>query len=84
LTQREAAEVVSLSEREILRITKRIEAEGDTGIQHGSRSKASNRRLPQKLVGKVVRSYREKDQGLGKRKKVATSLRQEENHISRQ
>jgi transposase len=65
LTQREAAEVVSLSERQIRRITKRIEAEGDTGIQHGSRGKESNRRLPQKLVAKVVRLYQEKYQGFG-------------------
>ena len=44
LTRRQAAEVVSLSERQIRRIVKRIRAEGDRGIQHRSRGKESNRR----------------------------------------
>jgi len=65
LTQRQAAEVVSLSERQIRRIAKRIEAEGDKGIQHRSRGKESNRRLPKKLVERVTRLYREKYQGFG-------------------
>jgi transposase len=65
LTQRQAAGVVSLSERQIRRIVKRIEAEGDKGIQHRSRGKESNRRLPQKLVAKVVQLYQEKYQGFG-------------------
>jgi transposase len=65
LTQRQAAEVVSLSERQIRRIVKRIGAEGDKGIQHRSRGKGSNRRLPEKLVAKVVQLYQEKYQGFG-------------------
>ena len=65
LTQRQAAAVVSLSERQIRRIVKRIEAEGDKGIQHRARGRASNRRLPKKLVGKVVRLYQEKYRGFG-------------------
>jgi transposase len=65
LTQRQAAEIVSLSERQIRRIAKRIEAEGDKGIQHRSRGKESNRRLPKKLVAKVVQLYQEKYQGFG-------------------
>ena len=65
LTRRQAAEVVSLSERQIRRIVKRIRAEGDKGIQHRSRGKESNRRLPKKLVAKVVQLYQEKYQGFG-------------------
>lgn len=65
LSQKQAAEVVSLSERQIRRIVRRIEAEGDTGIQHRSRGKESNRRLPRKLVTKVVQLYQEKYQGFG-------------------
>ena len=65
LTQRQAAEVVSLSERHIRRMVKRIEAEGDKGIQHRSRGKESNRRLPEKLVARVVQLYQEKYQGFG-------------------
>jgi len=32
LTQRQAAEIISLSERQVRRLAKRIEAEGDTAI----------------------------------------------------
>lgn len=65
LSQKQAAEVVSLSERQIRRIVKRIEAEGDKGIQHRSRGKESNRRLSEKLVARVVHLYQEKYQGFG-------------------
>ncbi|HAM52642.1 MAG TPA: ISNCY family transposase [Nitrospiraceae bacterium] len=65
LTQKQAAEVVSLSERQIRRIIRRIEAEGDKGIQHRSRGKQSNRRLPKKLTERVVQLYQEKYQGFG-------------------
>jgi transposase len=65
VTQREAAEMVSLSERHIRRIVKRIRDEGDKGIQHRSRGKESNRRLPKALVEKVTRLYEEKYQGFG-------------------
>jgi transcriptional antiterminator len=63
LTQTQAAEIISLSERQIRRTVKRIEAEGDKGIQHRSRGKESNRRLPRKLVAKVVQLYQAKYQG---------------------
>jgi transposase len=65
LTQRQAAEIVSLSERQIRRIMKRIEAEGEKGIQHRSRGKESSRRIPEKLVLRVVQLYQEKYQGFG-------------------
>jgi hypothetical protein len=41
LTQKEAADLVSRSERQLRRIVKRIREEGNTGIQHRSRSKPS-------------------------------------------
>jgi transposase len=65
LTQVRAAEIISLSERQIRRIVKRIGAEGDGGIQHRSRGKESNRKLPGKLVERVTRLYREKYEGFG-------------------
>jgi transposase len=65
LTQKQAAEVVSLSERQIRRIKKRIEAEGDKGIQHRSRGRESARKLPEKLVARVVQLYQEKYHGFG-------------------
>jgi transposase len=65
LTQVEAAEIVSLSERQIGRIVKRIREEGDNGIQHRSRGKESHRRLPKKLKDRVIGLYVQKYKGFG-------------------
>jgi transposase len=65
LTEKQAAEIISLSERQIRRIVKRIRDEGDKGIQHRSRGKESNRRLAKKLVERVTRLYQERYQGFG-------------------
>ncbi len=65
LSQVEAAEILLLSNRQIRRIIRKIRQEGDKGIRHGSRGKASNRRLPKKAKDKVIRLYREKYKGFG-------------------
>ena len=65
LTQVRAAEIISLSERQIRRIVKRIGAEGDKGIQHRSRGKESNRKAPKGLIERVTRLYRAKYRGFG-------------------
>jgi hypothetical protein len=65
LTQVQAAEILSLSERQIGRIVKRIKTEGDNGIQHQSRGKESGRRLPKKLQDRVVELYVQKYKGFG-------------------
>jgi len=65
LRQVEAAGILSLSERQIGRMVKRIREEGDKGIQHRSRGKESNRRLPKKLIKRVVWLYQKKYQGFG-------------------
>jgi hypothetical protein len=65
LTQAGAAEIISLSERQIRRIEKRIGVEGDKGIQHRSRGRESNRKAPKGLVEGVVKLYRERYQGFG-------------------
>lgn len=56
LTQGEAAALISLTERQIRRIVKRIREEGDAGICHKLRSKPSNRKLPFKQ--RIVQLYR--------------------------
>jgi hypothetical protein len=58
IKQVEAAEILSLSGRQIRRIVKRIRCEGDRGIVHQSRGRASNRRTPDKVKDKVIRLYR--------------------------
>ncbi len=65
ITQAEASEILSLSERQIRRIVKRIGQEGDIGIVHKSRGKESNRKLPKKLTERVVYLYQQKYQGFG-------------------
>ncbi|HME45613.1 MAG TPA: ISNCY family transposase [Syntrophorhabdales bacterium] len=56
LTQRDAAGLVSLTERQIRRIVKRIRQEGDEGICHKSRGMPSHRKLPFKQ--RIVELYR--------------------------
>lgn len=65
LTQAEAAKMVSLSERQIRRIVKRIREEGDRGIQHRSRGKESNRKLPKKFKDRIIELYCRKYKGFG-------------------
>ena len=58
MTQREAAQLISLSERQIRRIVERIRREGDKGVCHTARGKPSNRRFPKKLKDRIVRLYK--------------------------
>ncbi|MCG2722610.1 MAG: ISNCY family transposase [Thermodesulfovibrionales bacterium] len=60
-----AAELASLSERQIRRILRRIQQEGDEGIRHKSRGRQSNRKIPLKLKDRIIGLYREKYQGFG-------------------
>jgi transposase-like protein len=65
LKQAEAAEILSLSDRQIRRIIKKVRLEGDAGIIHKARGKLSNRRLPKKVKDKVIKFYRKKLKGFG-------------------
>ena len=65
LKQVEAAEILSLSARQIRRIIKKVRVEGDVGIIHKSRGKPSNRILPKKIKDKAIKIYREKLKGFG-------------------
>ncbi len=65
ITQRLAAEIISMSERQIRRIVKRISEEGDTGIRHRSRGRQSNRQRPRKLKERVIKLYKERYKGFG-------------------
>jgi transposase len=56
LTQRDAAGLISLTERQVRRIVNRIRDEGDEGIRHKSRGKPSNRKLSFKQ--RIVELYR--------------------------
>jgi transposase len=65
ITQRQAAEMISLGERQIRRIVKRIREEGDGGIQHQLRGRQCNRKLAKKLADRIVELYRQKYKGFG-------------------
>ena len=58
LKQRGAAEILSLSGRQIRRIVKRIRSEGGRGVIHKSRGRLSNRRISDLTKEKVIKLYR--------------------------
>ena len=65
IKQVEAAEILSLSSRQIRRIIKRIRIEGDKGIIHKSRGRSSNRRIAGKIRDKVIQLYRKQYKDFG-------------------
>jgi DNA-binding Lrp family transcriptional regulator len=65
ITQKTAAELVGLSSRQLRRVLKRVREEGDDGIIHRSRGKASNRRIPQKVKDNVLKLYRKQYSDFG-------------------
>src|SRR3972149_7317379 len=73
LKQVEAGDILQISSRQVRRIVKRIRVEGDEGIGHKSRGKASNRRLPKKVKEKVIRLYKERYKGLDRRLRLRSS-----------
>ncbi|MGZ3605795.1 MAG: ISNCY family transposase [Thermodesulfobacteriota bacterium] len=58
LKQVEAAEIISLSSRQIRRIVRRVKREGQRGIIHRSRGRPSNRKISDQLKEKVIKLYR--------------------------
>lgn len=60
IRQVEAANMLELSTRQIRRIERRIQKEGEKGILHRSRGKRSNRAYPEGLKEEVTRIYRDK------------------------
>jgi transposase len=54
IKQVDAAEILSLSARQIRRIVKRIRSEGSRGIIHRSRGRPSNRRVSDKIKQRLI------------------------------
>lgn len=65
LKQVEAAEILSLSWRQIGRMVKRVKKEGQRGIVHRSRGRPSNRKIADQLKEKVIELYRKSYKGFG-------------------
>jgi transposase len=58
-TQAEAARLLRKSERQVRRLQRRLEAEGDAGIVHRLRGRVSNRQLNGELRAKALELYQE-------------------------
>ena len=54
MVQKEAAELLRLSERQVRRVLRRYEGQGDQGLVHRLRGQASNRRIDAALKEKAV------------------------------
>ena len=54
ITQKQASEIVDLSERQVRRIAARIREEGNRGIVHRLRGRRSNRAIAEKLRRKIL------------------------------
>lgn len=64
-TLTEAAERLHVSKRQVRRIVRRYEQEGDKGLVHGHRGKPSNHTLDSRLKTHVLELYRMKYMGFG-------------------
>ena len=60
ITQKEAADTIDLSERQVRRKVKRIRQEGEKGAIHRSRGRPSNRATPDKIKNKVLTLFKNK------------------------
>jgi len=60
ITQEKAGELLALTDRQIRRLIRRVEQEGDQGLVHRGRGKPSNRRIPEKRKAKVLTLYEER------------------------
>ena len=65
MTQVEAGIAIELTDRQIRRIVKRVEVEGDQGICHKSRGKRSNRRRDEKTKEKILKLCEKRYKGFG-------------------
>ena len=65
ITQKVAACMVGLSERQVRRLVRAVREEGDKGIIHKSRGRSSNRRIPDRDKGRVLRLYERKYSDFG-------------------
>ena len=59
ITQVAAAEVLDLSARQFRRLLKRVRSEGDEGICHRSRGRASNNRISPKIKSQALRLFKQ-------------------------
>jgi hypothetical protein len=64
-TQKTAASLIGVTERQIRRIINSVREEGDKGIIHKSRGKASHQRIPEKIKNRTLKLYKRKYHDFG-------------------
>jgi hypothetical protein len=65
LKQKDAAEILSLTERQIRNIVSAVKTNGDTAIIHSNRGRASNRKYSDEFKDAVIETVREKYHDFG-------------------
>ncbi len=65
IKQREAAEILGVTERQVRRIVKRFRKEGEKGLVHKLRGRESNRKMPEEKVENMADICGEKYKGFG-------------------
>ena len=65
ITQKKAADILDLSDRQIRRIVERVGEEGNKGFIHKSRGRHGHRAMPEDVKAKVLELYQERYKGFG-------------------
>ena len=65
ITQKTAASIIELSERQIRRLVRAVRDEGGRGIVHKGRGRSSNRRIAEKVKSKALKLYEKKYSDFG-------------------
>ena len=65
ITQRKAAEIIGISERQLRRLLKKVREKGIDSIIHGSRGGSGNRRIPDGIREEILKTYNEQYSDFG-------------------
>ena len=65
ITQKTAAELMGLSERQMRRLVKAVRTEGERGLVHRRRGKPSNNRIAEDVRAKAISAYKGSYMGFG-------------------
>lgn len=60
ITQKRAAEIIGISERQVRRLLRKVRKEGIESIIHGSRGAPGSRRIPDRIREEVLKIHKEK------------------------
>jgi len=84
LNQAKAGELLNLSDRQVRRIIRKIEQDGDQGIRHGNRERGSPRKMSKAFEDRVVLVVRQKYRDFGPTLASEKLLECEEIRISKE